>query len=276
MKFQYLGTAAYEGVPSLFCKCEVCKYSRKAKGRNLRSRTQAIIDNKILIDFPADAFAHSMHYGIDYTDINTCIITHFHSDHLYPNDMFIRSPIKGLLDKNSPLTVYASAPSVDRIETLATKLDYTMGDYLVTETVVPNKPFCADGYKITPLKADHDPECEPVFYIIEKDGKSILYAHDTGYFPEETWEYIEKNSCKFNMVSFDCTCGILPIRSGHMGFDACVEARDRLRKIGAITNDTVCILNHFSHNGKVHYDSMCKIAEEKGFIVSYDGMTVDL
>ena len=36
-----------------------------------------------------------------------------------------------------------------------------------------------------------------VIYIIEKDKKAILYAHDTGYFLDETWEYIEKSNIKF-------------------------------------------------------------------------------
>ena len=45
MKIKYLGTAAYEGVPALFCRCEVCRGSRAAGGRNVRSRQQAILDD---------------------------------------------------------------------------------------------------------------------------------------------------------------------------------------------------------------------------------------
>ena len=32
MKIQYLGTAAAEGLPALFCGCEICQNARKTKG----------------------------------------------------------------------------------------------------------------------------------------------------------------------------------------------------------------------------------------------------
>ena len=45
MKLKYLGTAAAEGVPALFCTCEVCRKSMELGGKNIRTRSQAIIDN---------------------------------------------------------------------------------------------------------------------------------------------------------------------------------------------------------------------------------------
>ncbi len=33
MKLKYLGTAAAEGIPALFCRCEMCAYARKAGGK---------------------------------------------------------------------------------------------------------------------------------------------------------------------------------------------------------------------------------------------------
>lgn len=58
MKIKYLGTAAYEGIPSLFCRCETCEKSRREGGRNLRSRSQALVDDELLLDFPADTVWH--------------------------------------------------------------------------------------------------------------------------------------------------------------------------------------------------------------------------
>jgi hypothetical protein len=60
MKFQYLGTAAYEGIPAFFCNCENCKKSRNIGGKAVRTRSQAIIDETLLIDFPADTYIHPM------------------------------------------------------------------------------------------------------------------------------------------------------------------------------------------------------------------------
>ncbi|MBR7098190.1 MAG: hypothetical protein IKC59_02145 [Clostridia bacterium] len=65
MKLQFLGTAAAEGIPSLFCHCETCKKARERGGRELRSRSQAIVNDRLLIDFPCDAFYHFTLFGID-------------------------------------------------------------------------------------------------------------------------------------------------------------------------------------------------------------------
>ena len=46
MKLTYLGTAAAEGVPALFCRCDFCRYARKAGGREIRTRAGALLDDK--------------------------------------------------------------------------------------------------------------------------------------------------------------------------------------------------------------------------------------
>ena len=54
MRIKYLGTTAYEGVPSLFCECKNCKLARIKGGRNIRTRCQSLINNDLLIDFGPD------------------------------------------------------------------------------------------------------------------------------------------------------------------------------------------------------------------------------
>ena len=56
MKIRYLGTAAAEGWPALFCSCPICTHAREHGGKNLRTRTQAILDDDLLIDFPPDTY----------------------------------------------------------------------------------------------------------------------------------------------------------------------------------------------------------------------------
>ncbi len=65
MKIRYLGTAAAEGIPAIFCDCEVCRKSRELGGRNFRTRSQAIIDDTLLIDFPSDTYAHFLNYNLN-------------------------------------------------------------------------------------------------------------------------------------------------------------------------------------------------------------------
>ena len=64
MKIQYLGTAAAEGWPGIFCNCEMCKEALRRKGKDIRTRSQAVIDDKILIDLPPDTYLHMLTYGL--------------------------------------------------------------------------------------------------------------------------------------------------------------------------------------------------------------------
>ena len=86
MKIRFLGTAAAEGIPAMFCHCDNCERARKAGGRNIRTRFQTLIDGKLNIDFPADAYMHELAYGLNYADIRYYLFTHVHEDHYYPLD----------------------------------------------------------------------------------------------------------------------------------------------------------------------------------------------
>ena len=83
MKLKYLGTAAAEGWPALFCKCESCERARKFGGKNIRTRSQSIIDNRLLIDFGPDTYLHVLQHHMPLEDIHHVLVTHSHIDHLY-------------------------------------------------------------------------------------------------------------------------------------------------------------------------------------------------
>ncbi|MBQ7499935.1 MAG: carbon-phosphorus lyase, partial [Clostridia bacterium] len=84
MKIKYLGTAATEAIPGPFCNCEVCRKARSIGGKEYRSRSQALVNDSLLVDFNADTFMHMFRYGLDLVKIRACLITHIHTDHFYP------------------------------------------------------------------------------------------------------------------------------------------------------------------------------------------------
>ena len=133
-------------------------------------------------------------------------------------------------------------------------------------------------YAVTALPSDHDPNAGTRIYVVAKDGKTLLYAHDTGYLRAETWEYIEKNRLKFDFVSLDCTNACLPLTYiGHMGLDENTEVRRRMLEEGYADENTRFVCNHFSHNAThVVYDDFVPIAAARGFLVSYDGMKIEI
>ena len=80
-----------------------------------------------------------------------------------------------------------------------------------------------------------------------------------------------------DMISLDCTeaCNHAEY-IGHMSLERCIAFRDTLKKEGIADENTVFILNHFSHNSKnVLYDDFVEIAKEHDFLITYDGMVYE-
>lgn len=275
MKIKFLGTAAAEGIPALFCDCEICERVRGLGGKNIRTRSQALINDDLLIDFPADTYLHVLNYGLELHKINNCIITHNHSDHFYPADFRMRAPGFANLKDNAPFNVYGNNKVCETL----------LSDNMISDMVRKHKCFTVNEvkafeeftvaeYKITPLKADHGAE-NTLMYLIERDGKALLYAHDTGIFPEETWKWLEGNLPHIDFATFDCCYGLAPCNENHMGFDAVLLVVNRLKDIGVTDEKTILCVNHFSHNYEAIYDDMKKHSEKYGIITSYDGMEAE-
>ena len=117
MKIQFLGTSATERIPALFCECEVCEKTRKAGGRNIRTRSQALVDDSILIDFPADTFMHFTAHNVPFRNIKSCLITHSHMDHLYSEETILRKRRFSYVNEDpSPLVFYGDVSAISKIE----------------------------------------------------------------------------------------------------------------------------------------------------------------
>lgn len=277
MKIQYLGTAAAEGLPALFCECEICRKAAALGGRNIRTRSQAIVDDKLLIDYPADTYMHFLRHGFPLNKIATCLITHSHGDHLYPAEIEMRKEGFSHLSDSLPLTFYSAESGYKKLKAVIDRYNIPK-DRVDAVEIHPFEAFEADGYGITPIKAEHDVNSTPVIYAIEKDGKSLLYAHDSSEPCEESMDCLKAFAKPFDLISLDCTQGndaVVPY-IGHMNLNKCDRLRERYIADGIADKNTLFVLNHFSHNGSdAVYDDFVKIAEERGFITSYDGMVIE-
>ncbi len=275
MKLKYLGTAAAEGIPGLFCNCRVCQNALYVRGKEIKTRSQAIVDNKILIDLPPDTYMHVLNHGLDLRFVHHCIITHSHFDHLHANDFWCR--LNGMAHDigDEPLHVYLTDAGYKKAkDVLGTDVDC---DRLKFHRIRAFEPFMIEDYRITPLAAEHDCNSDPVIYIIENDGKSLLYANDTGIFPEATWEYLKDCSTRFDFISMDCTGMLLKDwRESHMCLDTNKELYLRLADMGLCDDDTVVFLNHFSHNGLATHEEFVAKAAKYGWGVTYDGLEVEI
>ncbi|MBO5295579.1 MAG: hypothetical protein J6B71_10110 [Clostridia bacterium] len=273
MKLQYLGTAAAEGVPSLFCRCEVCKNARARGGREIRSRSQAIVNDRLLIDFPSDSFYHCTQFGIDLSQLESCIITHIHGDHTFPWEFHhIRRGNSVLPADYRGFHLYGSEDIEGRFADPVKNANGRLHLHVVS----PFEPFLLEGMRITALKAKHG-TAHPYVYMIEDGERALLYAHDTEMLPEETWEYLQRVGVKFDLVSLDCTGGAAEKieKYSHMYLGINQKCRERMLDMGLADSKTIFVLNHFSHNGlSANYQELCQIVTPLGFDVSYDGKII--
>ena len=285
MKIQFLGTAAAEAAPAVFCACDHCRYAREKGGKEIRTRSGALIDGKIKIDFGPDSYAHSLQYGLDYSLLHSVLITHTHEDHLNVDDLTLRRPPFGhLRPGDGPMTVYGNAR-------LGEMLAPHISDCTKFQRMIPFETVDIEGYQVTALEAVHflkngEEKKYPVihegqeyyraeealFYLIEKDGESILYAHDTDEFTPADMDFLAGK--KIDLISLDCTNGKLNLDYvGHMGARENLRMREKLMQNGAADEHTIFVANHFSHNGLLPYEELEKLVP--GFIVSYDGLILE-
>jgi len=266
-----MGTAAAEGWPAVWCRCQYCQEARRRGGRDVRTRAGAVVDGVLKIDFGPDTYMQALQQGIDLTRLEHLIVTHAHGDHFAPGDLALRGTVyaHGL---EHDLTVWAGDQAL-AMARQALAVERTTG--VVLRRVRPFEPFAAGDFRITPLLADHNPLETCYLYLIERGGRRLLWGLDTDLFPEETWAYLANRS-PLHAVVLDCTNGPLTFRGGHMGIGEVVAVRRRMLARGIATPETRFVATHFSHNGGLLHAELEERLCPEGFAVAYDGMRVQI
>ena len=118
MKLHYLGTAAAEAIPAVWCNCEVCKKIRKTRGKDVRTRSQVLINDDLMVDFPQDSYMHMLQNDLEFYKLKYVIFTHSHQDHFYPEEFAMRSEgfAAGI---EEPVHVYGNNVCIDRLKMTA-------------------------------------------------------------------------------------------------------------------------------------------------------------
>lgn len=273
MKIKYLGTAAAEGIPALFCHCPVCDEARERKGKDLRTRSQAVINDDLLVDFPADSYAHLQKYNLDFSSFSDLLITHSHDDHFYPFDMLMRLPAYGHNMGVKKLNIYGNKEVGEYLKEAADRFSVPeIWDSLVYHEVVNFDPVTIGKYTVYPLPARHMKNENALIYLIEYEGKNLLYGNDTGYFYDEVWDFLAGR--KLDCVSLDCTMAKNSADPMHMGFSADLKVKKHLQELGCTTPETQWICVHFSHNGGLLHDEIEEMANKEDFITAWDGLEI--
>lgn len=268
MKIKLLGTSGAEGWPGLFCNCPVCRVARTEGGKNRRTRSSALIDGVLKLDFPADILHQVVRWNIDLLAMRAILFTHSHDDHLcaaelqYAGPYFVPTPLTQRIPIYGPVDAICKIEASVEIERLPFSL----------HVLQPHEPARVAGYEVTPVLAQHDPNIVCFNYIItDPAGATLLYATDTGWYDEETWRILEGS--RFDGVIIECGKG--PEEGGYAGHLSIRELRAmhaRLVESGSLTTTAPVVATHFPHLGGMLHAELEAALEPDGIQAAYDGL----
>ncbi len=243
MKLLFLGTGASD-------------WSGPDERGEYRRHASILLDGRLLIDVTS-SILDSIPDPDAITDV---FFTHSHDDH------FDLNALKTL----APCRVYAHESWAESIS----------GEGL---TIIPLRvgvSVQAAGFTLLPMPSNHYSDLEneiTLHYLIEKDGKRLLYATDGGWLTTRENQLIGDRT--LDAIVFDATVGegyaddfqIFHHNSVDMIRLMCAS----LRKTGRLRDPSPVFLTHFS---RVLHEPQAVLEQrtEKPMIPSYDGMEVNI
>lgn len=272
MEIHFSGTGASEGIPNPYCSCQICEQARFAGGKEKRTRASVIIDKVLQIDLSPEYAYQLMRDQFNAREINGLLFTHTHPDHFNIGELYSR--MAGFAhDIHHPLHIYGSDIAISECAKL---LAGYSKDRFRLHSVIPFVTFEFENYCITPLLANHAAWEFCYLWFIEKEGKTLFYGHDSGWFPELTWQWLEKK--RIDLAILECTTGYNgDARSdNHMSIETIIAACKRLRASGCLKKESRISLSHISHNIKMGHFELTELMFSYGADVAWDGLTLNI
>lgn len=277
MKITFLGTGAAEGVPAAFCNCINCRTIRAEGIKSFRSRSQVLIDDVLSVDFPPEAYAHSLRFGVDFSALKYVLVTHSHMDHFYAHDFILRG--YKYADVAGTLKLYGNE-EVMKVFSECTRREMKPEVACGIEkiTLHPFERFTVGDYNVLTLPAQHGTQEEALLYYIEKEDKGYLHLYDTGALSDAAVEFLAKNGAQASLIAFDCTFLDAQPRRGtrHMCLSDNMSILSRLKEAGVADSNTKCVITHFSHNSNPTRDRISEIEKKYPVVAAYDGYTLEI
>lgn len=271
MRLTFLGTAAAEGYPGIFCDCPNCREARALGGRNLRFRSALLVNDDLLIDFGPDLLASAQRFNLNLSQVTTGLVTHAHSDHFYPGNFEMRhSDFTAWLDIPT-LRLYGPREVDETLRMITPDLSLLR---LESRTVHAFDCWEDGPYAFTAYHAHHAVDhLETLFYSVDDGQHAFLYATDTGPFPADTWKALEGKT--FDVIVLEETMGEGKY-SQHIDFTDFFQHAEKMRALGMLRSGGRLIAHHFSHTSNPTYEKLQAILGPSGAEVAYDGLEINM
>jgi len=267
MKLHLLGTGGADGIPSFFGRGELSDFAREHGGKDIRTRSGAVVDDVLKIDFGPDTYAQAAAQGLSPADWKWIVVTHSHYDHFDPGQLQYCLP---------PFVPSAAcAPEVLGNNTALQALSRAFSDSgsIATRCIESFAAVTVGDFTITPISAYHKLDEDSFNLIVESHGKHMLYATDTGVYQQATWDFISGR--RFDCVVIEATDGFSPSDYwGHLSCDEVVGMIAQMRKLGCVDANTRVLTTHHAASGGATHSQLEEFFAPHGIIVGYDGLTL--
>ncbi len=217
-----------------------------------RRHASALLDDRLLLDVTKSV----LDLIPDQAAVTDVFFTHSHDDHFDPEALRALAPCR----------VYAHESWADSIK----------GEGLKVIPLQTGVPVEAAGFTVIPMPSNHysDRENETTLhYLIEKEGRRLLYATDGGWLTTRENQIIGDR--KLDAAVFDATVGEGYSDDDqifhHNSVDMIRLMRGALVKTGRLQASSPVFLTHLS---RTLHDTQAVLEQriERPLIVCYDGM----
>jgi phosphoribosyl 1,2-cyclic phosphate phosphodiesterase len=123
------------------------------------------------------------------------------------------------------------------------------------------REYAVGGLTVETVKGNHTArgvdEYSINYLVAMPHGKKLLYACDTGYYTDDTWEYLSGR--RVDTLILECTFAGRTDRGefpgGHLDFPSWFKTLERMAGIGFIDERTAVYATHFNpHQGLDHFE----------------------
>lgn len=289
MNVTFLGTGAAEGVPPIFGRNAHFTDLRRRGGPDIRTRSSIRLGARYQIDFTPDIFSQMLSTGLDTFDLEHLLITHTDHDHFQlegvvskemprdtngkPLHLYLSPLAARWLERALPVLLPGFAQSAERRAAFETKYPVHVLDYFSEAEV--------GDLQVSTLKGNHKgleaDEWSVNYLITRRDGTRLLYASDTGYYGEDTWEYLQ--DAAVDLLIMECTFGGRRDRDaypfGHLHCESFVHMLERMQRIGAIHDRSAVYATHINPDQGLDHESLQSWFHNSPFPqvrIAYDGL----
>lgn len=258
MKLTLLGTGTSQGVPTIGCRCEVC---RSADSHDKRLRTSAMLETeecRIVIDCGPD-FRQQM-LRTDVRQIDAILLTHEHKDHIAGLDdvrafNFVDYPIIRVVD------IYATERTA---RTVRKDFDYAFVENkyrgvpeIRLHEIDGVTPFSIKGIDITPIAGSHSSHFEVTGFRFG----TLAYMTDFKEIADSELKKLEGvDVLVINALRWTQ-------HPSHFSVEEACAVAERIKPRRTI-------LTHLSHEIGLHAHSAERLPE--GVELAYDGLTIEI